>query len=227
MVDAVLVEWEGVLADTFIGRRDALTRALSSEGVYLDDFVVAAECQGRSTHAAAAAVLARAGHDDPTLVDLVALRATRSFAERLGKGFVLRRGAREFMQHVQASAPIGLVTSASRSETEFVLRLAELDGAVSTVVCSDEGLDGPPHEALERAVANMARRCTLRRAHVVALAPSSRAVRAAKDAGVRVIAVGSPAHEALEADGVVEGVDGLTVVQLATIAGLPMLEGRR
>ena len=227
MVDAVLVEWEGVLADTFIARRDALTRALSFEGVLLDDNVVAAECLGRSTHAAAATALARAGRDDPTLVDLVALRATRSFAERIGKGFVLRQGARAFMLHVQASAPIGVVTSASRSETEFALRLAELDGAVSMVVCSDDGLDGPPHEAFERAVTNLARRFTVRRAHVVALAPSARAVRAAKDSGVRVIAVGSPAHEALEADGVVEGVDGLTVRHLASIAGLPMLERRR
>lgn len=148
MVDAVLVEWEGVLADTFIARRDALARALADEGVRMDDAAIAAACQGRSTHSAAAAVLMRAGHEDPTLTDLVSMRAARGFAERLGKGFVLLPGARDFMECAQSSAPVGIVTCASRSETEFVLELAGLAGTVSTIVSADDALDDPPSAAM-------------------------------------------------------------------------------
>src|SRR6185369_13324043 len=72
MVDAVLLEWEGVLADTSVARREALLRALAEEGVQYE-----------------------ALETDPALADLVALRATRAFAERIGKGLVLLPGARE------------------------------------------------------------------------------------------------------------------------------------
>ena len=36
MVDAVLLEWEGVLADTGVARRESLLRALADEGVLLN-----------------------------------------------------------------------------------------------------------------------------------------------------------------------------------------------
>ena len=102
-------------------------------------------CDGRSVQSGAEEVLAHVGRTDPTLADLVALRATRAFAERLGKGFVLLPGVREFIARAQLSAPVGLVTTATRSETDFVLRLADLDGAIATVVSADDSLHAMPH----------------------------------------------------------------------------------
>lgn len=227
MVDAVLLEWEGVLAGTFVARRDALLRALADEGVAIDETVVMTECRGRTTHAATTMLLARAGHTDPTLVELVALRATRTFAERLGKGFVLLPGARDFIERVQSSAPIGVVTCATRAETEFMLGLAGLDRAVTTIVSADDGVAPPPSSAtFDRALENLARRRPVQRERVVALAPTARALRAARAAGVRAIAVCSPAHVALDADGAVESIDGLTVGDLAALSGISMLERR-
>lgn len=75
MVDGVLLDWEGVLADTGDARRDALRAALAAEGLHLDD-----EASGLSFYAAA--VRAAGGLADPTLVDLIVARARRELAAR-------------------------------------------------------------------------------------------------------------------------------------------------
>lgn len=199
MLDAVLLEWEGVLADTTVARRDALLRALADEGVEYE-----------------------ALGSDPTLADLVAMRATRAFAERIGTGLVLLPGARAFVERLHVSSRIAIVTSATRAETEFVLRLAGLEDAVTTVVSSDDVPHGPA--AFERAITHLWRVRPIKRDHIVALAVTGPALRAARDAGVRAIAVGAPAHVAIDADGALAAVDGATIADLARLSGIATAE---
>ena len=221
MLDAVLLDWEGVLADTAVARHDALLRALSQEGLCLDAGAYATHCDGQPLHTAVRNALAYLGRADATLADLVALRATRAFAERLGKGFVLVPGAREFVEQVQLASRLGVVTSATRSATEFMLRLAGLDSAVSTIVSADDVLEAlPAPTAYESALDHLAWRRPLRRDCVVAIAPTSAALVAARAAGLRTVALGAPAHVAVDADGVVEAIDGLTLSDLARVAGI-------
>ncbi len=225
MVDAVLLEWEGVLADTASARRDALLRALAEEGVRFGATDYEVHCAGRVARAAAVAALACLGRTDATLADLVALRATRAFAERLGKGFALLPGALEFMEQVQLGSRIAVVTTATRAETEFVLRLAELDGAVSTIVSADDELDPPSSPAMyERALEQLAGRRPVRRDHAVAIVPTAHALRAARLAGVRTVALDVPAHVAVDADGAVDTLRGLSLLDLAGLSGLGAVE---
>ena len=202
MVDAVLIEWEGVLADTVAARREALLRALADEGVPFNAADDQAQCEGRAVHAAAVEALRVAGRDDATLADLVAMRATRGFAERLGKGFVMTPGARALIENLQSVTRIAVVTTATRNETEFVLRLAGLDAAISTIISADDALPLPPSPAMyERAVDQLSRLRPVHRERVIAIAPTSVALRAARAAGLRTIALGVPAHVAVDADG--------------------------
>lgn len=220
MLDAVLLDWEGVLADTRDARRGALLRALADEGVRLDDVSYATQCEGLSRSAAIASALRHAGLTDPTLADLVGLRASRAFAERIGKGFVLATGARELVEHLRVHSPVAIVTSATRAETEFVLRLAALEGTVATIVSADDAVDWVSGAAHREALARLARRRALKPERVVALAQSSPALLAARHAGVRTIAVAAPAHVAIHADGAVDSIAGLTVADLARLAGV-------
>jgi beta-phosphoglucomutase-like phosphatase (HAD superfamily) len=220
MLDAVLLDWEGVLADTRDARRDALLRALADENVHLDGNLYAMLCEGRSRPAAIASALRHAGLVDPTLADLVGLRASRAFAERLGKGFVLATGARELVEHLRVHAPVAIVTSATRAETEFVLRLAALEGTVATIVSADDAMDWDSGGAHREALTRLARKRQLNPQRVVALAQSAPALEAARLAGVRSIAVDAPAHVAIEADGTVDSIVGLTVADLARLAGV-------
>jgi beta-phosphoglucomutase-like phosphatase (HAD superfamily) len=225
MLDAVLLEWEGVLADTASARRDALARALSAEGIALDTAACSTLRDDEWPDDAVASVLAQLGRADPTLAELVALRATRAFAERLGQGFVLLPGAREFVERAQVAARVAIVTGAMRAETEFMLRLAGLEDAVSTIVCSDDVLDA--HTAFERAIEQLSRRRPLHRDRVVAIAMTSSALREARAAGVRTVAIGAPAHVAVDANGAVDSIDGLGLSDLARVAGIATAEHQR
>ena len=228
MFDAVLLDWEGVLADTASARRHALVRALSEEGICLDADAYALHCDGQLVAVGIARALAHLGLHDATLAELVALRATRAFADRLGQGFVLIPGAREFVEQVQHAARVAIVTSATRSATEFMLRLAGLDGAISTIVSADDGLEAPPAPATyERAREHLARRRPLRREYVVAIATTPPALRAARAAGLRTVALGAPAHVAIDADGAVDAIDGLSPSDLARVAGISVPERQR
>ena len=227
MLDAVLLEWEGVLADTGSARRDAMLSALSDEGVPWTAAAYDACCSGLDVHGSAAAALAHAGRDDATLGDLVALRASRTFADRLARGFSLRPGAAQFVAAAEASSRVAIVTRSTRAEAEVALRLAGLDGAIAAIVTADDVLDRPPAPALyAHALAHLRRRRAARDRYVVAMVDSAPAVRSAHGAGVRPLAVGAPAEVAAEAGAAVDGLPGLTVQRIASLMGVERMVSR-
>jgi beta-phosphoglucomutase-like phosphatase (HAD superfamily) len=212
MVDAVLLDWEGVLADTGPARRDALLRVLADEGVPCTAAAYDDCCGGLDVQAAAVAMLARAGQNDPTQAELVALRASRLFVEQLAGGFSLAPGAASFITALEPATRLAIVTRARRPETDLALRLSGLDGSFATVVTSEDVLDQPPAPALHaQAVELLSRRRTVQPARAIAMASATPVVRGARAAGLPVLAVAAPAHVALEADAAVDGLEGLTL----------------
>lgn len=223
MHDAVLLEWEGVLADTGAARRDALVRALGDEGVPWTAAAHEACAAGLDVRSAAAAAVTAAGRDDPTLVELVALRAGRSFAARLAHGFSLAPGAADFVAGVAHRARIAIVTRAGRAETELALELSGLGPSVAALATADDVADPLPSSALYlRALAQLSRVRPVPAERAIALVHTAHAVRAARAARVRTLAVRAPAHVAVEADAAVDGVAGLTVAAMwALVVGAP------
>jgi hypothetical protein len=61
---------------------------------------------------------------------------------------------------------------------------------------------------------------TLARERVLALATNTPAILAAREGGVRTIAVGVPAHVAVEADGAIASLAGTTLDALDTLVGI-------
>jgi beta-phosphoglucomutase-like phosphatase (HAD superfamily) len=225
MVDAVLLEWDEVLTDTGAARREALLRALADEGVAWNVEAYDAHCTGLDVHHAAGVAVARTRGDDPALVDLVVLRAGRAFTERLARGVTLREGASEFLRATEPRARLAIATRASRSETDLFLRLSALDGMMACVFTADDVLQAPPSpELYDQAAAHLARTRRARREHTVALVSSTPAIRAARAAGVHVLAVGAPAHVALDADGAIPDLTTLTLDELAILVGITTSE---
>jgi beta-phosphoglucomutase-like phosphatase (HAD superfamily) len=220
MFDAVLLDWEGVLALTGGARREAMLRALADEGMPWTSAAYDARCAGLDVRAAAAAALGGMGRDDPALIDLVALRAGRDFAAALAHGFSLVPGATEFIAAVEHRCRVAIVTRAARAETEVALRLSGLDSSVAAVVTADDVLEPPPApESFARALAQLSRRRAVHASRVVAIVDSSVALRAARAAGLRTLAVGAPAHVAVEADGAVDELRGLTLDEADALTG--------
>jgi len=225
MVDAVLLEWDGVLADTGAARRDALLLALADEGIAWGAEAYDDHCAGLDVHHAASAAVARARGDDPALVELVALRAGRAFTERLARGVSLEPGVTEFLHAAEPRARLAIVSRATRAETDLFLRLSALDGMMACVFTADDVLQPPPSpELYDQAAAHLARTRRVRRERTVALVNTTTAIRAARAAGVHVLAVGAPAHVALDADGATSDLTSLTLDELAALVGITPTE---
>ena len=220
MADGVLLDWEGVLADTAGARRDALHQALADEGMPFDRASYDHRGEGRSVRAAAAALLGTRAND-ATLVELVAMRAERHFAARLAQGFHVDPDAARFAERAQLRAPLVVVTAAGRAECDAALRLAGLHDSCAAIVTADDvKSDSPSRESYELAVAHLTRRRPVRRDRVVVLATTLPHIRAAREAGLRTIAVGAPAHVALEAEAAVASLADLTMDALDALLGI-------
>lgn len=220
MADGVLLDWEGLLADTAEVRRAALAEALAEEGLSCDVADHDERVTGRSVRAGAARLLDELA-GDATLVELVALRAERHFAARLAQGFAIDPDAALFVERAQLRAPVVIVTAAGRAESESALRLAGLHDSCAAVVTADDvSGDVPSREGYELAITYLARRRPVHRERVIALATTAPSIRAARDAGVRTVAVGAPAHVALEADAALTSLAGVSPDAVAALLGI-------
>lgn len=211
-VPVLLVEFEGVLADTLALRRDALAEALAADGIVLSDELFAL-ADGRTTEDAVARIRHAVGApEDPTAIELGKLRAERAFAARAGKGITLTAGAKAALEKLGATSRLAMVTRASRREVEFVLNLAGLDGLFRPIITLDDVQppkpDRAPYLAAMSKVGQLFPGQTLRG---LAVEDSVHGARAAHAAGLAVVLVGDlPAHEAMEADAWVESLAHLT-----------------
>ena len=220
MADGVLLDWEGVLADTADSRRDALRGAFTDEGIAFDDAAYERHGDGRSVQSAVTRLLgSRAG--DATLAELVTLRAERAFAARLAQGFAIDPSAGRFVELAQLRAPVVIVTAAGRAETEAALRLAGLhDSCAAIVTAEDVGGDAPAPASYELALAHLGRRRVVKADRVVVLAATMPAIRSGREAGLRTVAVNAPAHVALEADAAIGSLNGLTLDAVDALLGI-------
>ena len=220
MADGVLLDWEGVLADTADSRREALRAAFSGEGLVFDEAVFEHQGAGRSVRSAVARLLGpRAA--DATLAELLALRAEREFVARIAYGFAIDSAAARFVEQAQLRAPVVIVTAAGRAESDAALRLAGLhDSCAAIVTAEDVGGDAPAPASYELALAYLGRRRVVKARRVVVLSTSLPAIRAAREAELRTVAVKAPAHVALEADAAVGSLEGLTLEAVDALLGL-------
>jgi beta-phosphoglucomutase-like phosphatase (HAD superfamily) len=223
MFQAVLIEIEGVLADTRAVRQRALQATFAQDGVRLSDsdFEALADLPVRS---AVAALYARAAiAADDTALELATLRAQRHFAEQLSLGFALAEGARELVAHLAGRARLGAVTRASRREADSILSLAGLEFAFECVVTSDHvQCSKPSAEPYLLALKTMSRLRPIQPRYALALEDGATGIRAARAAGLRCLAIGAlPAHVAMEAEGLLPTLRGHTLGSLEEIALRP------
>ena len=215
MIDVVLCELEGVVAETSAPRRRALEHAFAEEGLDAGRFDAP---PGLPVRAAIAQALARlSAASDATLVDLLAARAHRYFAAGAATGLTLAPGARDALVSLQVRTRLALVTRMPREAAERILSLAALDGMFEVVVTADDVIEEKPHpEGYLTAITRLTKRRPIRGG--LAIEDGVTGVRAARAAGLPCIVVGSlPAHEALEADAMIGSLAGVTLDSLAAL----------
>ena len=213
MVEAALLELEGVVFDTRELRRLSVRDALVEHGLMVTLDIEAID--GWPTRHAVEASLARQRvPSDPVLVDLVTMRAERAFSSRLAtSGAALCPGARQFIESAASATRLAVVSRARRGDADTMLRLASLADAFTTVVTADDLIDGKPSgEGHRLAIERLSRRRTITARQSIALEHGVAGIRAARDAGIRCVAAGVlAAHVAMEADAYVPSLEGVTM----------------
>lgn len=134
---ALICAFDGVLSLSLPLRAHAVREACVAEGLTVSASLVDALVPGR-TFSEAAAQLA-AGHDDPVVAELIALRAQRLFGALVAQGVPWHPEA-VLALRAQAGRGTRLVVRADseRRHVEPLLTLAGLDALVHLVRCSDD-----------------------------------------------------------------------------------------
>lgn len=220
-VPVLLVEFEGVLADTAALRTGALTEAFAADGINLDAALLEL-ASGRTTEDAVRRIREAAGApDDPTALELARLRTERAFAARAGKGLAVDRGARPALEKLSTFARLALVTRASRREVEFVLGLAGLEALFRPIVTLEDA--SPPKPARAPYAVALQRVAELFPGQVLrglAVEDHVSAVRTAREMGMPTVMVGAvQPQDAMEADSWVESLADLTPERVRTLMG--------
>ena len=206
-IEAILLEFDGVVADTTGAHRAAVERALLEHDVRLTDDEYWELCAGWPTSEAVRAVARqRRLALDETALDLLAFRVDRVYSAEVGKGVLLVEGARAALERLAGLAPLAVVSRLRRGDIEALASLARMEHLFAFVIGEEDASPPKPDPAPYRAAL---RRLRARRGAreagdgvVVALENGVAGIRAARAAGLPCIAVGTqPAHVALEAAG--------------------------
>jgi beta-phosphoglucomutase-like phosphatase (HAD superfamily) len=222
---AVLIELEGVLVETHALRRDALVRALDETGVALSPADFDDHCHGLPVRAAIAAAISMRALEptlDATDADLAAVRAEANFMRAVGSGLTLVDGAPEALTALRSGAALAIVTRASRRETDAILAMSGMEYEFDCVISSDDvpGAEKPEPLSYQSALARLSRRRPMRARDAIALEDGRAGIVAARRAGIPCVAVGKmPASRALDADGYLPTLRGVTLESLDALGG--------
>jgi beta-phosphoglucomutase-like phosphatase (HAD superfamily) len=217
MIDAVLLEFDGVIADTRAARRRALLDTLADDAVPVSGEQLDESFAALPVRASVRAAFALGGRaPDETWIELTAVRAERRFAELTSTGVSLVDGVAEFIDSAQGRTRLGIVSYALRAEIDTVLTLAGLEHVFELVIAGDDAYRPKPSPApYVGALERLSRRRTAAPNRVVALESSAVGIHAAKAAGIRCAAVGPLAiHLAVDADALVPSLVGLTIASI-------------
>ncbi len=141
---AVVLAFDGLVADTLGARAQAIADALTSEGTPTTAEVIAQHVAGHSLEETIEHVLQqRASHRglsfDYTTRDLAVLRARRSFSAIISLGLPLQPNAISWIADRAASGvKVILRADSARADVERLLQLSELGNTFAFSRCSDD-----------------------------------------------------------------------------------------
>jgi beta-phosphoglucomutase-like phosphatase (HAD superfamily) len=222
--DAILIELDGIVIDSFATRQQAINDALRVHGIELADAEYWEWCAGWPTPRAITSIAReRRLPLDATDLELISARADRAFAQALSKGTVLADGARSALERLASRHRLAGVTRLRRSDVAAILDLARLEHAFAFVIgAEDAAADKPDPAPYHLAVRRLGRYRGGSHGTVVALENGAAGIRSAQAAGLPCIAVGpQPAHIALEASAFVPSLAVLDPASLAALLDPP------
>ncbi|RMF24891.1 MAG: HAD family phosphatase [Deltaproteobacteria bacterium] len=216
MLDGVIFDFDGVIADDERLHLAGFQHALAAHGIELDEAEYFARYVGYDDRDGFRAILRDRGRSvgDEELGRLMAEKA-RVFRELVRERVRIFPGVRDLLEDLRrppAPVPTGIGSGALRAEVELVLRVAGLAGLFDAIVCADDVERGKPDPETYRRVAEKLgeKRPGLMPQRCVVIEDTHAGLEAARRAGMVTVAVTNshPAAE-LEADLVIASLEDL------------------
>jgi HAD superfamily hydrolase (TIGR01509 family) len=219
-LQAIVFDFDGVIANSEPLHLTAFQRALAAEGIELSPAEYYARYLGYDDVGLFEA-LAKDRNTPMSREDVAALvvRKGERMQELLRSGSVLFPGATEFIREAAAAVPIAIASGAMRHEIDEVIDAAGVSDLFATIVAAGDTPQSKPSPApyqlaLERLRETSGRKIDARRA--VAIEDSKWGLESAHGAGLRLVGVTNsyPAHELTGAELVVDSLTALTLPAL-------------
>lgn len=223
-IRAVILDCDGVLADTERLHLDAFREALAPRGIDVTEEEYRTRLLGLDDRACAAAVLRSAGAATDDEVDAFVRRKRALYARRLDAGVPVVSGVIPFLRRNARTRALAVVSGACRAEVTRIvdhLGVADLIGVV--VAAEDVGRPKPHPEPYLQALDRLRRRGPLDPEACAVVEDSPVGMRSARAAGMRVIGLTTtyPAADLAAADLVIASFEDLTDGRLDRLAGRP------
>jgi len=216
-LQAIVFDFDGVIADSEPLHLRAFQQALAEEGIELTRQEYFARYLGYDDVGMIEA-LARdreLGMSDRHITALVARKGAK-LQEMLHAGSVLFPGAREFIRDAAAAVPIGIASGALRHEIDEIVEAAGITALFTAIVAAGDTPESKPSPApyllaFERLRERTGADLDPRRS--VAIEDSRWGLVSAHGAGLRCVGVTTsyPAHELDGAELIVEGLEALSL----------------
>ena len=219
-LQAIVFDFDGVIADSEPLHLRAFQQALAEEGIELSPQEYYSRYLGYDDVGAIQTLASDRGiaMSDRRITALVALKGQK-LQEMLRADSVLFPGAREFVRGAAAAVPIAIASGALRHEIDEIIAAAGVGDLFSVIVASGDTPESKPSpapyllafERLRQASGNGLdpRRC-------VAIEDSRWGLQSAQGAGLRCVGVTNsyPAQELPGAELIVDGLKALTLPML-------------
>lgn len=219
-LDAIVFDFDGVIADSEPLHLKAFQQALAEEGIVLGRDEYYTRYLGYDDVGVLEAVARdrQLGWTDRHVTALV-VRKSQKLQAMIASGEVLFAGAAAFIRAAAAEVPIAIASGALRHEILQILAASALDGLFVAIVASGDTPEGKPSPApylmaFERL--QQATGASLDAQRCIAIEDSNWGLESARAAGLRCVGVTTsyPAAELAGAELVVSGLDALTLRML-------------
>ena len=215
MIEAIVFDFDGVLADSEPAHFSALAEVLAGIGAT----ITPADYYARYLGLDDAGALGLAGEEnglrlDPETITTLIERKAEIFDRAIAGGDVLFPGARACVERLAARYPLGIASGALRHEIEMILAGAGLTRFFDFIVASGETPRGKPHPDPYRRAAELhghpPRAC-------LAVEDSRWGIESARGAGLKCLGITTSysADELPGADRIIGTLDELTLTLIA------------
>lgn len=146
MLKAIILDCDGVIADTEPVHLRAFQKVLDEEGIELLEEDYYREYVGLSDHDCFLAVLSLNGReaDSKGLGNLLERKAAY-YDEYVKDLLIVYPGVKEFVQQASEKYPLGVVSGALKPEVEFILDKAEIRSHIPVVIAAEDVNQGKPN----------------------------------------------------------------------------------